>query len=196
MNPRRYLSCGALLSLGSLGLYACDRAPTTKASSTVEAPASAAAVTPPPSAKATPSVPGNNNAGIEQDNTVVVPELAIPKNKPSIVNVMWKVPEGTGVNDEAPFRVRWTTSEGLLEAPKDTKGQGSDAREGFRVAVTPAPGIPSAQLKGTVDVVVCDVATHKVCVPVKRRIDMAFRTTDDAKSDLKVELPLPNARAL
>ena len=180
----------------SAALVACDRAPTSKAVPVVEAPASAAVVVAPPAAKAPPGAPRNDNAGIEQDNTVVVPELAIPKNKPSTVRVIWKVPEGTGVNDEAPFRVRWTTSEGLLEAPKDTRGQGSDAREGFSVAVTPAPGIPSAQLKGTVDVVVCDVATHKVCVPVKRRIDMAFRTADDAKSELRVELPLPNARAL
>lgn len=189
--PRLRLAAGL-----SLGLLACDRAPTSKAVPVIEAPASATAGTALPSVKAPPGAPRNDNAGIEQDNTVVVPELAIPKNKPSTVRVMWKVPEGTGVNDEAPFRVRWTTSEGLLEAPKDTRGQGSDAREGFSVAVTPAPGIPSAQLKGTVDVVVCDVATHKVCVPVKRRIDMAFRTTDDAKSELKVELPLPNARAL
>jgi len=189
--PRLRLAAGL-----SLGLLACDRAPTSKAVPVIEAPASATAGTALPSVKAPPGAPHNDNAGIEQDNTVVVPELAIPKNKPSTVRVMWKVPEGTGVNDEAPFRVRWTTSEGLLEAPKDTRGQGSDAREGFSVAVTPAPGIPSAQLKGTVDVVVCDVATHKVCVPVKRRIDMAFRTTDDAKSELKVELPLPNARAL
>jgi len=51
---------------------------------------------------------------------------------------MWKTPEGTGVNEEAPFKVRWTHSDALADAPSDVKATGTSARDGFRIAVKPA----------------------------------------------------------
>ncbi len=127
--------------------------------------------------------------------SVVVPEVDVLAGKPTSVRVSWRIAKGTGVNEEAPFRVRWTTSEGLAEAPADLKGSGVDAQRGFDVAVTPTKGAVRAHLVGRVEIVVCDAATHKVCLPVRRNIDMSFRVGADAKPKVEVFVALPEAHA-
>ncbi len=126
--------------------------------------------------------------------TVSVPEVAIDPTRESKVKVTWKTPAGTGVNADAPFKVRWTTSEGLESVPPDTKGKGGDAQSGFEVPVKPMSGVPGGTLAGTVEVVVCDVETHAVCVPVKRKIEMSFRSAKGAPSEIPISVPLPEAR--
>ncbi|MBL8608351.1 MAG: hypothetical protein JNL38_13590 [Myxococcales bacterium] len=126
--------------------------------------------------------------------TVSVPEVSIDPTRESKVKVSWKTPAGTGVNSDAPFKVRWTTSEGLEAAPPDAKGKGGDVMSGFDVPVKPMSGVPGGTLAGTVELVVCDVETHAVCVPVKRKIEMSFRTAKGAPTEVPVSVPLPEAR--
>jgi hypothetical protein len=124
---------------------------------------------------------------------VVVPEVQIASQGSTKVHVAWKLPPGTGVNDGAPFRVHWTTSDGLERAPDEMRAKGADVQQGFDVTVTPMPGTPGAALAGEVSVVVCDVATHRVCVPVRRDIEMSFRVAGDVKS-VDAIVPLPEAQ--
>lgn len=122
------------------------------------------------------------------------PEVPIRAGATTTVRVSWKTPEGTGVNEEAPFKVRWNRSDALAEAPADVKSTGTAARDGFRIAVKPLDGAPNATLTGVIDLVVCDTATHAVCVPVRRKIDIEFVVNKAAPAETTVTVDLPRAR--
>lgn len=171
-------------ALALLGLAGCEKS----ASSPAPTPVASAAA--PGSVRLAPEAKGKD-VPVE---TVSVPEVAIDPGRESKVKVTWKTPAGTGVNADAPFKVRWTTSEGLESAPPDTKGKGGDAQSGFEVPVKPMSGVPGGTLAGTVEVVVCDVETHAVCVPVKRKIEMSFRSAKGAPTEIPISVPLPEAR--
>lgn len=126
---------------------------------------------------------------------VEIDEVHIRPDAPTNVRVVWKAPPGTAVNDEAPFRVRWNRSEGLSEPPADVKSTGNKVKDGFSIVVKPMKGTPVATLDGEIDIVICDSATHAVCVPVKRALELGFKTVKDASADAKVEIPLPEAKA-
>lgn len=151
------------------------------------APAGAAPGAPPSSAAPTASAPTH----VEN---VEIPELAVAARGPTVVRVAWRAPEGTTVNDEAPFRVRWNRSDGLVAAPADVRATGSTAKDGFQVTVEPTPGTPNATLGGAIDLVVCDAETHSVCVPVRRTLELGFVVVDGGPSEAKVAIPLPHAR--
>ncbi len=125
---------------------------------------------------------------------VEIPELAIRAGTTTTVKVAWSSPAGTAVNEDAPFRVRWNRSDGLADAPADVKATGSHAMDGFTVQVAPTPGTPNAVLTGEIDLVVCDVATHAVCVPVKRSLELGFVVVKDGPTEAKVTIPLPQAK--
>jgi hypothetical protein len=132
-------------------------------------------------------------ADVPHKDVVRIPAVAVAP--PSArVHVSWALPEGTGVNEDAPFRVRWTTSDGLSRAPEDIKGKGAQVKSGFDVDVLPTTGADNARLGGTVDLVVCDVETHSVCVPIKRRIEMELSIEPQAPRSAKVSVPLPAAK--
>jgi hypothetical protein len=164
-------------------MAACDKKEATEPPP-LPTPAVAA---PAPSAANAPSVTG------PQRTKVVIPNVVVADKGTTKVHVAWRLPAGTGVNDGAPFRVRWTSSEGLEHAPEDMRAKGADVAQGFEVAVTPTAGAPSALLAGDVDVVVCDIATHRVCVPVTRRIEMTFLAEGRANA-AEVIVALPEAR--
>lgn len=134
---------------------------------------------------------GGPGAPIEK---VEIPEVPIRADAQTVVNVGWSAPPGTAVNDDAPFRVRWNRSDGLAEAPHDVKSTGSAVKNGFTVTVKPMPGAPNATLGGEVDLVICDVATHAVCVPVKRALELGFMVGRDAPAQARVSIPLPQAK--
>ncbi len=125
---------------------------------------------------------------------VEIPELAIRAGATSKVKVVWSSPAGTAVNEDAPFRVRWNRSDGISDAPADVKGTGGRAKDGFTVDVTPTPGAPNAVLAGEIDLVVCDVQAHAVCLPVKRSLELGFVVVKDGPSEAKVTIPLPQAK--
>ncbi len=126
---------------------------------------------------------------------VEIPEVRIRPDSATTVHVAWSTPPGTSVNEDAPFRVRWNRSDGLADAPSDVRATGSSVRDGFRVAVTPMAGAPNATLTGEIDLVVCDVETHSICVPVRRSLELGFIAVKDAAPDAKVTIPLPQAKA-
>jgi len=62
--------------------------------------------------------------------------------------------------------------------------------------VQPMANAPNASLTGEINIVVCDSATHSVCVPVKRSLELGFVVTQDAAEQATVKVPLPEARSL
>jgi hypothetical protein len=174
----------AALGLALAAFSACDKKETTAPAPPPPPPASAAAA-------AAPAPTGASADPLR--GKVVIPNVVVSGKGMTKVHVAWKLPVGTGVNDGAPFRVRWTSSEGLEHAPEDMHAKGGDVAQGFDVSVTPTAGAPSALLAGDVNVVVCDVATHKVCVPVTRRIEMTF-LAEGTTNAAEVTVPLPEAR--
>jgi len=157
--------------------------------------ASTSSATPPATSSAAPAGRVQVDAGADEGK-VAFPEVPIRIGETTTVHVKWKTPEGTGVNDDAPFKVRWSRSDALENAPADVKATGSAAREGFAIAVKPLAGAPNATLAGVIDLVVCDAATHAVCVPVKRKLEIEFVTSKAAATDTTVVVALPQARPL
>jgi hypothetical protein len=65
----------------------------------------------------------------------------------------------------------------------------------FDVMVKPAAGAARARLEGELDMVVCDVETHAVCLPVRRALELGFTITKDGKAETVVNVKLPEAKA-
>lgn len=122
---------------------------------------------------------------------VVLEEIGVP-SAPSEVSVRWKIPHGTTVNHDAPFRIRWKSSEALENAPDDVAAKGAGHEHGFRIALRPARGAKVARLLGEVELVVCDAESHSICMPVKREVDLTFVVGGGAPPK-PVELTLPSA---
>lgn len=166
--------------------------------------------TPEPAAAAAPVVVGEGDGvgkrggreaaggdgGLHNFAKVEFPEVPIRAGTTTMVKVAWKTPAGTGVNEEAPFKVRWNRSDALAEAPQDVKATGNAAKDGFRIAVKPLDGAPNATLSGTIDVVVCDVETHAVCVPVRRAVEIEFVVGKASPAETTVTVDLPQAKPL
>ncbi len=128
----------------------------------------------------------------EPAEKVQVPAVTISDKVETTVHVTWDTPKGTSVNDEAPFHVHWTTSEGLAEVPPEVRAKGKDVSSGFDVRVVATKGSPEGLLAGDVDIVVCDAETHATCLPVKRKLEMPFLVghgTTAKRETVKVALP-------
>ncbi|MDB4939123.1 MAG: hypothetical protein JWP87_6095 [Labilithrix sp.] len=171
----------------------CERKSTPPASSDPPPP-------PPVVASAAPAAreapPGDPPDGHRQFAKVEFPEVPIRAGATTTVKVAWKSPPGTGVNEEAPFKVRWTHSDALAEAPADVKATGTSARDGFRITVKPLDGAPNATVTGVIDLVVCDVATHSVCTPVRRKVEIEFVVGKTAAAETTVTVDLPQAKPM
>jgi hypothetical protein len=154
--------------------------------------------TPSPSpapAPAPPPPPPSSASAHLQSDKVEFPEVHIRPGVETKVRVAWRSPPGTGVNEEAPFKVRWSHSDALADAPADVKATGTSAKDGFDIQVKPLAGAPNATLTGVIDLVVCDMATHAVCIPVRRKIEIEFVVNKSAPSDTTVTVDLPQAKA-
>ena len=127
-----------------------------------------------------------------RDPTIALGPLRIPPGQASKIVVHWDIPKGTGVNDEAPFRVVWATSRGLARLPAPTREKGTLAKEGFEIQIEPVAGSTTAELTGVLDMVVCDVVTHAVCLPVRRTLVTSFAVAPGA-TPAPVTIPLPAA---
>ena len=169
-------------------LAACDK----EKEKAVEPVASASApvVVAAPSASAPPADSHGRHGKLEKFE---MPEVRIKEDAETTVRVAWKVPAGTALNDEAPFRVRWNRSDGLVEAPSDAKSTGSAVKDGYAIKVKPLKGAPNPTLAGEIDLVVCDSVNHAICLPVRRRVELGFLAAKDAATEIKVEMPLPAA---
>lgn len=122
-----------------------------------------------------------------------MPEIRVKDDAETTVKVAWRVPPGTTLNDEAPFRVRWNRSDGLAEAPSDEKSTGSAVKDGYTLKVKPMKGAPNPTLGGEINLVVCDAVNHSICLPVRRQVELGFIAATDAATEVKVEMPLPAA---
>ncbi len=149
---------------------------------------------PEPGEKTVAAVVAPSDAGPAKLEKFELPEVRIAQKSETTVKIMWRVPAGTAVNDDAPFRVRWNRSDGLAEAPPDAKSTGSAVNDGFSIKVKPMPGAPNPTLGGEVNLVVCDATNHSVCLPVRREIELGFVAVSDAAPEVRVEMPLPAAR--
>jgi hypothetical protein len=174
-------------ALLGLLLFACDK----EKAKTPPSPAE-----PPPATSAVAAVEpaGSHVRGHpEKLEKFEMPEVRIKEDSETTVKVAWKVPPGTALNDEAPFRVRWNRSDGLVEAPTDAKSTGSAVKDGYSVRVKPLKGAPNPTLAGEIDLVVCDAVNHSICLPVRRRVELGFIAAKDAGTEVKIEMPLPAA---
>lgn len=116
--------------------------------------------------------------------------LKLEGGKASRVRVRWALPAGTAVNEAAPFKLVWTEEHGLARLPEAIRKKGAEVAEGFEVSLEPAAGSTSGALVGVMDLVICDVATHRVCVPVQRAVSATFAVEKGASpADVTVELP-------
>ena len=191
MRPSPFC-CASALAL--VLLSGCDRKTTPSAE---PAPASASALPASPPAIGARGAGGEDGgAGHPQFAKVEFPEVHIRPGVETKVRVAWRSPAGTGVNKEAPFKVRWSHSDALADAPADVKATGTSAREGFDIQVKPLAGTPNATLTGVIDLVVCDMATHAVCVPVRRKIEIEFVVNKAAPAETTVTVDLPQAKAI
>ncbi len=172
----------AALAALPFALAACDR----KTSDASGPSGSPVASTPPPALDTAP--PG------APPPKVLIDEVALAAKGASTVHVAWRIPPGTGVNEGAPFHVRWRQSDGLSVPPPAMNAKGADVEQGFDVELTPIAGAPGGTLVGDVDIVVCDVATHRVCVPVRREVELPFRVEEAAPAKATVLVPLPEAK--
>ncbi len=119
-------------------------------------------------------------------------EVAVPDGKSSL-HVSWKLPDGTGVNDDAPFAVRWVSSDGLTVTPSDISAFGRDVAKGFEIPIELMGGTSGGKLSGDLEMVVCDIATHAVCVPLRRQLEITLSPSKGGALGAVV-LPLPSAR--
>jgi thiol-disulfide isomerase/thioredoxin/sugar lactone lactonase YvrE len=123
----------------------------------------------------------------------VAPRFRVPPGRPSELTLAFSTPPGTSINEDAPFRLRWSNGEGLAEAPADYKATGREAKGGVAFKVAPKPGARSVSLEGGLDLVLCDEATHKVCVPVRRRVRAEVAVGGGA-AETRATVELPAAR--
>ena len=144
-------------------------------------------------ASAAPAAPGAIGAAATSRPKIDAAEIAVPPGK-SDLHVGWSVPKGTVINDEAPFKLLWTSSDGLVASPTDIKGHGQDVLAGFEIPIDVLPGSSGAKLAGDLDIVVCDDVTHSVCVPIKRRVELTFAVGAKGAPKGTVALPLPSAK--
>jgi hypothetical protein len=168
-------------------VVACDKG---KDTATTE-PSRGAATSVRPTTKST----GRTLDGGGQSEKVEIPEVRVKSDASTTVRVRWLTPNGTAVNDDAPFRVQWNRSDGLVEAPTDVKSTGGAVKDGFRVKVRPMSGAPNATLDGEIHIVVCDAENHSICLPVRRSVELGFVVAKDASEEATVSIPLPEARA-
>jgi hypothetical protein len=148
------------------------------------------AAAPSHSAAPTPVASAAPEGGRKRER-VVLEEIGVP-DAPSEISVHFGIPKGTTVNGDAPFRIRWKSSEALENAPDDVAAKGAGHENGFRISLRPARGAKVARLLGEVELVVCDAETHSICIPVKREVDLTFMV-GGAAAPKPVELKLPSA---
>jgi hypothetical protein len=121
-----------------------------------------------------------------------IAEVPVPSGK-SALHIAWSVPNGTDINDDAPFNVRWSSSDGLVSPPDEIHGHGKDVKGGFDVPIDVVKGADGAKLAGDIDLVVCDIDTHSVCVPLKRKLELTFAVGKGGPPG-SVTLALPKAK--
>ncbi len=108
------------------------------------------------------------------------------------LHVSWQVPAGTGINDDAPFRAHFLSRSDGAALPADVRATGKDVKNGFDLALAPATNSASSRMTADVDVVVCDINTHRVCVPVRREI--SFDVKFGGANGPALQIPLPVAK--
>ncbi|MFO0661464.1 MAG: hypothetical protein U0165_16775, partial [Polyangiaceae bacterium] len=136
---------------------------------------------------------GVSLAAGDSDVDEQAPRLAftwkIPAQRSSAVKLVWRLPEGTAINDDAPVKVRWTKTEGPVEAPVDVRLSGKDAPREVALSLS-TKNSGDARLEGVLSLVVCDAVTHRVCVPVKRALKASVMVADGGTvTDAVIELP-------
>lgn len=123
-----------------------------------------------------------------------IAEVPIANAGVSKVHVAFQTPPGTGVNEDAPFRARWIESSGVAQPPAELRAKGGEVQKGFDFSIVPAAGADRVHLVGDVDLVICDIATHRVCLPIRRELELSFRTEKVAPPP-HVTFALPDANA-
>lgn len=128
-----------------------------------------------------------------------IPRASASEGAKAILNIGFRIPAGTAINADAPFKLIWEEAHGLIKVPEPQKRLGKDVQQGVRVELEPAKNSISGALAGTLELMLCDDVTHRVCVPYKRSISATFSVVDGAPSssspaELRVTVELPAAQ--
>ena len=117
----------------------------------------------------------------------------LKRAKNATLHLQWKAPRGTGINDDAPFRLRWTSSKGLSKKPADIQRTGKEIQDGVGIVISPDKASARSTLRGQLEAVICDNETHSVCVPIRYAVAAQVEWVTSGVQD-KVLLPLPRAK--
>lgn len=109
---------------------------------------------------------------------------------PTTVRIAWQLPAGTAINEEAPAALRWVAETGLARVPESQRLHGKEIATGVPIGLELTAD--QATLDGVLDVVTCDVATHAVCVPLRRNVRATI--TRGTADRLVASAALPAAR--
>jgi sugar lactone lactonase YvrE len=129
-----------------------------------------------------------------RDPVAAIGPLRVAAGRPAALHIGWTLPDGTGINADAPFRLVWASAEGLSKSPAPQRGKGADIARGLDIVAEPSPGSASATMTGVLDVVVCDIATHRVCVPVRRTLSVKLVAVEGDATPAPATISLPAAK--
>jgi hypothetical protein len=117
--------------------------------------------------------------------------VAVHDRHPGQLEFAWELPAGTGINDDAPYKLEWLSADGLQGLPGNAAGKGKEIRAGLSVPI-PAPTGPHPTARGKLYLVLCDIATHRVCVPYRSQVEVSFQPDASATHPV-VTWKLPSA---
>jgi hypothetical protein len=88
---------------------------------------------------------------------------------------VWQLSPGTVLDEEAVVHLRWDRpqTEGL-EPIKELAMSAKVLKNGLPIAVTPKPGAKTARASGVIELRICDEATKRTCIPVRRPVELDF----------------------
>lgn len=109
------------------------------------------------------------------------------------LRIEWELPSGTGINEQAPYKLLWKDVPGLSESLRNASGLGREIEDGIRVAIPAYEGKAPAVAKGSLQLVLCDIRTHRVCVPFRANLEIALAPGMEAK-ETAVRVKLPEAK--
>jgi thiol-disulfide isomerase/thioredoxin len=137
--------------------------------------------------------PETGRRELPADGTRVV-IFRLPAARKSELSLNWNLPDGTGINDEAPFRITWVSQSGLEHLPTAVRMTGKQAQAGVKIAVEPSKNSDKSAVHAWLDLVLCDIKTHRICKPVHLKLDMNMQIGSNVQPQLQASVALPEAK--
>lgn len=138
------------------------------------------------------SVPVDRLASREFETVEFEPLPTVP-GQSTTLRVQFSLPEGTVVNEEAPFSLVLRRASEARIAGLPVERLGRDVQTGFTLQVELASRSSQGDASLDLQMVVCDDVRHAACVPVERTIHIPLRAAGNAPGDATRAISLPSA---